>query len=450
MNTLKITLLLINFCLLSVCTGFAQEEEPPQVTLITNVNVWDGISDDKVAADVLIENNMITQVGANITPPSGATIVDGNGGTLIPGLIDMHSHIGLREGLLEGVNDWDAYAMGALSADNCKWYLDQGFTSARDTGSPTEGIAKLIKLGRLDGPRIYTSGGWVSQTSGHADVGGWNHEPDDLDAMEQSGAVQVADGVPAVIQAVRRNLRKGATQIKLMAGGGVSSEWDPISVTQYSFDEMKAAVEAAADWGTYVTVHAYHDRSVNRAIDAGVKCIEHCFLVTEPTVKRMADEGVALSLQGFMSYTVFANPEEITFFTADQKEKAKLVHEGVVNLAKWAKKYNVHIVTGADMFGTPYGHMLAENVIVEKELGFSNLEILKHSTSNAAVLLQQWTGGLDPYMEGKLGVIAPGSYADLIVIDGDPLQDIEVLRDYRNNFKLIIKDGKVWKNTLGS
>ena len=230
----------------------------------------------------------------------------------------------------------------------------------------------------------------------------------------------------------------------------MSSEWDPISVTQYSLEELQAGVGVAEDWGTYVTVHAYHDRSVNRCIDAGVRCIEHCFLVSEPTVKRMGEEGIALSLQGFMSYTMFAKPEEITFFTDDQREKAKQVHEGVVNLAKWAKKYDVHVVSGGDMFGTPFMDMQAENIIVEKELGFSNLEILKHSTSNAAVLLQgdEWTGEINPYKEGKLGVIQEGAYADLIILNANPLDNIEVLRDYRNNYLLIMKDGSIWKNIL--
>ena len=437
-------------CIFALTIYHARAQDNKTAVLITNVKVWDGLADKTVSADVLIEGQFVTQVNTNIKAPKGATVIDGKGGTLIPGLIDMHSHIGLRDGLLQGAHDLDAYGIGAYSADNCRRYLDQGFTTARDTGSPTEAIAKIIRKGGLPGPRIYTSGAWISQTSGHADVGGWNDHRDFHDAMENSEAVIIADGVPEVLKAVRRNLRKGATQIKLMAGGGVSSEWDPITVTQYSMDEFKAAVGAAADWGTYVTVHAYHDRSVNRAIDAGVKCIEHCFLVSEPTVKRMAEEGVALSLQGFMSYTTFANPEEITFFNTDQKQKAKQVHEGVVNLAKWAKKYNVHIVTGGDMFGTPFMDMQAENVIVEKELGFTNIEILKHSTSNAAVLLQSedWTGGLDPYKQGKLGVIAAGAWADLIVIDGDPTKDIEVLRDYKKNFKLIMKDGKTWKNTF--
>ncbi len=434
---------------LAFCIIYAQEESP-KLTLITNVNVWNGTSTSLKKADVLIENNLIKEVQSDIATPQGANTIDGKGGTLIPGLIDMHSHIGLREGLLQGVYDMDAYGMGALSADNCRKYLDQGFTTARDTGSPTEGIAKLIREGALPGPRIYTSGAWISQTSGHADVGGWNDTRNHKDAMEKSEAVIIADGVPEVLKAVRRNLRKGATQIKMMAGGGVSSEWDPITVTQYSVEEYEAAVGAAADWGTYVTVHAYHDRSVNRAIDAGVKCIEHCFLVSEPTVKRMADEGVSLSLQGYMSYTTFANPEDITFFTDDQKAKAQLVHEGVINLTKWAKKYGVHIVTGGDMFGTPFIDMQAENIIVEKELGFTNVEILMHSTSNAAMLLQseEWTGGLDPYKGAKLGVIEAGAYADLIIINGSPLDNIEVLRDYKNNMKLIMKNGEVWKNIL--
>ncbi len=447
---MKAIKLILVFAFFTLNLGFGQENENTYV-LITNVSVWDGTSDNVVSADVLIENKHVKEVGTSIKAPRGAEVIDGKGGTLIPGLIDMHSHIGIKEGLLQGVADLDPFGLGALSADNCRRYLDQGFTTARDTGSPTEAIAKLIKNNALPGPRIYTSGAWITQTSGHADLGPWNDTRHSVDRLEGAEGVIVADGVPEVLKAVRRNLRKGATQIKMMAGGGVSSEWDPIQVTEYSFDELKAAVEATKDWGTYVTVHAYHDRSVNRAIDAGVRCVEHGFLVSEETVKRMADEGIALSLQGYMSFTAFAHPEEITFFTDDQRKKASQVHEGVVNLTKWARKHNVFTVTGGDMFGTPYIDMQAENIIVEVEsLGYSSLEALKHSTSNAAVLLQgeDWTGSLDPYLGGKLGVIEEGAWADLIVVNGNPLDDITVLRDYKNNMKLIMKDGQVWKNTL--
>ena len=205
LSSLSLTFVVI----LTLWFGTALSQDSKSIILITNVNVWDGLRENAIPAEILIENNLITEVGEEIAAPEGAKVIDGKGGTVIPGLIDMHSHIGLRDGLLQGVHDVDAYGMGALSYDNCRRYLDQGFTTARDVGSPTEAISKLIRSGDIPGPRIYTSGAWISQTSGHADVGGWNDHRKFEDAMELSEAVLIADGVSEVQKAVRRNLRKG-------------------------------------------------------------------------------------------------------------------------------------------------------------------------------------------------------------------------------------------------
>jgi imidazolonepropionase-like amidohydrolase len=254
------------------------------------------------------------------------------------------------------------------------------------------------------------------------------------------------DGVPEVLRAARYNLRKGATQIKIMAGGGVSTLFDPLHVVQFTPDEMRAAVQAAKDWGTYVMAHAYHDESVNRAIDAGVRVIEHGFLMSEKTVRRMAKEGIALSLQGFVGIQSFANPEEITFFNADQKAKALRVNQAGKQMIQWARKHGLLIVSGGDTFGVALLNRNIENVIIEAEFGFSPHEALVHSTSNAAEVLG-WSGGLNPYKDGSLGVIEQGAYADLLVVDGNPLEDLTVLRD-RANLRVIMKDGQFHKNTL--
>jgi imidazolonepropionase-like amidohydrolase len=254
------------------------------------------------------------------------------------------------------------------------------------------------------------------------------------------------DGVPEVLRAARYNLRKGATQIKIMAGGGVSTIFDPLHVVQFTPDEMGAAVQAAKDWGTYVMAHAYHDESVNRAIDAGVRVIEHGFLMSEKTVRRMAKEGIALSLQGFVGIQSFANPEEITFFNADQRAKARRVNEAGKQMIQWARKHEVLIVSGGDTFGVTLLAQNIENVIVETTFGFTPYEALLHSTSNAAEVLN-WSGGLNPYKDGSLGVIEPGAYADFLIVDGNPLTDLALLRD-QSNLRVIMKDGVFHKNTL--
>ena len=218
----------------------------------------------------------------------------------------------------------------------------------------------------------------------------------------------VVDGVPEVLKAARINLRAGATHIKIMAGGGVASEFDPIHTTQFTLEEMKAAVKVAADYGTYVMAHAYHDRSVNRCMDAGVKVIEHNFLVSEKTIKRMKAEGVALSCQAVMSVVAFANPESITFFNKDQKEKAFSVYKGAKQMFEWANKHDLLIVSGGDMFGPAYTGIQADNITAMVDLaGFSEYKALKSATSNAATVLG-WSGGMNPYKAGPLGVIQEG------------------------------------------
>jgi imidazolonepropionase-like amidohydrolase len=304
---------------LFLMVGIATAEEAldiPPVTLIQNVNVWDGLANDvQPGVDVLVVGNTIRKVARNI--PATATyevdvkrekikkkrvnagtgegytlyvvdekggtrkeqvpvkVIDGKGGTLIPGLIDMHVHLATAEGLGDGRDNWDSFSIGAVAAHNLVLFLEQGFTTVRGAGGPDLGLAKAIRAGRIPGPRFYPAGPWITQTAGHADLGYWTDPMGWKDYSELTETSHVVDGRAEILKAVRYNLRKGATHIKLMGGGGVSSEFDPLNTTQFTLDEMKTAVEATEDWGTYVMTHAYHDRSVNRAIDAGVKCIEH-------------------------------------------------------------------------------------------------------------------------------------------------------------------------------
>jgi imidazolonepropionase-like amidohydrolase len=424
----------------------AQDETANQI-LLTNVQIFDGVNARRMAGNVLVEGNLIKQVSADTIDAPGATVIDGGGRTLMPGLIDMHSHLCIQEGMLVGRDDYDQMAMGARTAKSMIQYLDQGFTTARDVGCNVLGVAKAVNNGLIDGPRIYPAGGFLSQTGGHADTGSFNDVPGRVDDLERHGFGYIVDGVTEVRRAARQNFRSGATHLKLMAGGGVASEFDPLHATQFSVEEFEAAVEVAKDYGSYVTVHAYHDRSVNRAIDAGVRCIEHNFLVSEETIIRMKKEGVALSIQAFMSVVAFSNPEEITFFNPDQKAKGKMVNSGAIQMLKWARKHELIMATGGDMFGPAYNGSQALNMTILTTLGFTPYEILKMGTSNAAEILT-WSGGMNPYKYGTLGTIAVGGYADMILVEGNPLDDIKIIEDYANNFKVIMKDGVVWKNTL--
>ena len=246
-------------------------------------------------------------------------------------------------------------------------------------------------------------------------------------------------------KAARHNFARGATQVKYMGGGGVSSSFDQIHTTQYSLEETKAIVEVAKDYGTFATVHAYHDRSVNRALDAGVRLIQHGFLMSEKTVKRMAKEDVALDLQAVMSIAVFAEPEKITFFTPDQKAKASQVHDGAKQVITWALKHDVLIVSGGDMFGKAFVGQQASNIQILTGLGFTPFQALRSATSDAAEVLT-WTGGMNPYKYGTLGTITEGGYADIIIVDGNPLESLDALQ--RDNVQFVMKDGTVYKNEL--
>jgi len=436
--------------LLSVISSFAfaANDTTPEQILFKNVNVFDGKNEElKKNVNVLIENNIIVAVGVGVKASSKAKVINGGGKTMIPGLIDMHSHLCIQEGMLVGRDDYDQMAMGARTAVSMAQYLEQGFTTARDVGCNVLGIAKAVNNGFVPGPRIFPSGGFLSQTGGHADTGSFNDLPGRIDDLERHGFGYIVDGKAEVRRAARQNLRAGATQIKMMAGGGVASEFDPIHTTQFSVEEFETAVEVAKDYGTYVTVHAYHDRSVNRAIDAGVRVIEHNFLTSEKTIKRMKKEGIALSAQAVMSLEAFADPDSITFFNADQKAKAKSVNAGAIKMFKLARKHKLLIVTGGDMFGPAYNTRQADNMVWMSKVGFTPYEIMKMGTSNAAEVLS-WSGSMNPYKYGSLGVIEKGAYADVILIDGNPLKDIAILNDYKEKFKVILKDGKVLKNTL--
>jgi imidazolonepropionase-like amidohydrolase len=448
-NRLSVFLTSFLLGIIALSTAVHAEEDQKSQILFTNVNIFDG-TNDKLQENqfVLVEGNLIKTVSANRpTTMGGVTVIDGAGRTLMPGLIDMHAHLCLQEGMLTGRDDYDQMAMGARTAKSMLEYLDQGFTTARDVGCNVLGIAKAVNNGLIEGPRIYPAGGFLSQTGGHADTGSFNDVPGRVDDLERHGFGYIVDGVTEVRRAARQNLRSGATHLKLMAGGGVASEFDPLHTTQFSVEEFEAAVEVAKDYDTYVTVHAYHDRSVNRAIDAGVRCIEHNFLVSEKTIKRMKKEGIALSVQAIMSLEAFGDPESITFFNADQKAKATQVNSGASQMMKWALKHDLLMVTGGDMFGPAYNNRQAANMTILTTLGYSAHQILKMGTSNAAEVLT-WSGGMNPYKYGTLGTIAQGGYADIILMEGNPLKDIKLIEDYENNFKVIMKDGKIYKNTL--
>jgi imidazolonepropionase-like amidohydrolase len=328
----------------------------------------------------------------------------------------------------------------ALSAAQSKAMLLRGFTAVRDVGGPSFQLKLLIDSGKVMGPRIWPSGPMISQTSGHADL---RHpsEPSrrfsgKMSKAEEIWASVVADGRDEVLTAVRENLRLGASQIKIAAGGGTSSEYDPLDVTQYTLDEMKAAVDAASDWNTYVTVHAYHPKSVRRAIEAGVKVIEHGNLLDEDTLKLMAEKGIWLSGQMLVDSTEAMDPK--------RREKRKPVIEGQKIVWPMAKRLGVKLAWGTDFLFEPELNAQQNAYILRLKPYFTPAELLKLVTSGNAELLAL-SGPRTPY-EGRLGVVEQGALADLILVRGDPLADIDLIGDPARNFTVIMKDGVIVKS----
>jgi imidazolonepropionase-like amidohydrolase len=393
-----------------------------------------------------VGNIIKTISSAPIPAPPGTPIerIQGGGRTLMPGLIDNHVHITMSASSQRDLVDPNVSVdtLQSRATEEAKQMLLRGFTAVRDMGGPVFDLKAAIDQGKALGPRIYPSGAMISQTSGHGDsrlpaersrrFGGA------VSRGELLGANFIADGRDEVLTATREDLRAGASQIKVMAGGGAASAYDPLDVTQYTLDEMRAAVEAAGDWGTYVTVHAYTPKAVRRAIDAGVKCIEHGQLLDEPTVKLLADRGIWLSLQ-----VLDEAPETQT---ADVKAKKHTVVQGTDNAFKWAKKYKVKLAWGTDFLFNPAQNKNQNSDILKLKTWFTPAQALKLVTRENAQLLAL-SGPRNPY-PGKLGVVEVEALADLLLVNGDPIANIDLVADPERNFVVIMKDGKIYKNSL--
>ena len=446
---MKMSLLLIAMLMLNL--SWAQDKKNNTYVLITNVSVWDGTSDKTVKADVLVENNLIKQVGLNIKAPKGANVVDGKGGYVTPGLIDMHQHLMLNGGTMAGSYDWDAYTQGAHASRAAEYLLLQGFTTIRDIGGNSLSIKRAVNSGLLPGPRIYSSGGAIGPTGSHTDWGAYNDGPGVGNYQTLVRNAMVGDGRAAWLKLGRWNFKSGADFLKVMSGGGVASVFDPIDLNSPSLEEMKAAVQVANEYGGYVAIHGYTDAAYNKSMDAGVKSFEHGFLISEETVKRMAEEGVWWSWQPYGSYNTFGMGNFPDWFTPDMMEKGAAVAEGSVQVPKWMKKHGVKIFTGSDMFGWDNWQNAIKNAAYPVDipgLDFTSVETLQMATSNAGqALLELSAPSRNPFKKAKLGVVEEGAWADLLIWSKDPTQDVRIITD-SNNLMFIMKDGASFKNVL--
>jgi imidazolonepropionase-like amidohydrolase len=426
--------------------SLSAQDDTANQTLFTNVMIFDGVHERRMAGNVLVEGNLIKHVSEEAIDAPNATVINGEGRTLMPGLIDMHTHTGLKRGVPETETMWDGQAVGAMAHETMMDYLDMGYTTLRDICAGSLGVARAIAAGALTGPRLYSGGPCISASSAHADWGPVTNEMHAPSNHQRIGNVVIADGPQAVADAARYNFRGGATVLKVFVGGGVASQYDPLEAVTYTEEEIAAAVEIANDFKSYVCIHAYNSEAIDRALDAGVRCVEHAFLVNEDTIIRMKKDGIVLSAQAYMSYVAFQNPAGIPGFTAESIRKGLLVHAGADQMFKWAAKHDLEIFAGSDMFTYDLIPLATKN-LTTLERWFSPVQVLRMATSTAGKWLMK-TGPKNPYKEHQLGLIEEGAYADIILVNGDPTAGIAVLEDHKNNIPYVMKDGKIYKNTL--
>ena len=423
---------------------YAGAQAGQSATVLRNVRIFDGQSAQLVAGTVLVAGDRIADIQAgDIVPPEGATVIDGQGNTLMPGLTDAHWHMTMAPNALRNLDAADTGLMYAYAVAEAERTLMRGFTTVRDTAGPVFGLKQAIDAGAIPGPRVYPSGALISQTGGHGDFNPLHDLPPTLGHehghYEMLGAFLVANGVPEVMAAARQQLRQGASQVKIAVGGGVISDTDPIDTLQYSPEEIAAIVQVTRDWGTYVAAHVYTPEGIDRALDGGVLSIEHGQMASEDNIRRMAELGAWLSSQTFEAGD---NP-----LTPEQMEKAMPMVGGWQKTLGWAKQHGANVAWGTDLLFQPEGTGQQNTLLTRLAEVFPNAEVLSIATRRNCELFAL-SGLRNPYGDAKLGVVERGAWADLLLVRGDPLADINILQDPDANFAVIMKGGQVFKNTL--
>lgn len=409
--------------------------------LIENVRIFNGVDPDLSAGHVLVEDGVITRVSDDpIAAPADAAVIDGGNRVLSPGFIDLHAHLTIHvPWTWPGAH---STVVGAVASDVARHFLDSGFTTIRDAGGTHPHLARAIDEGLVYGPRVFPSGATLSQTAGHGD----SRPSDQRHPLLEGGSPYstadigvLVDGVDQHLAATRENLRHGATQIKIMGGGGVMSDYDPIHSLQPSPAEIRAVVQAASDWGTYVLAHAYTSEAVRRLVENGVKCIEHGLLIDDATAKYVKQNDVVISTQ----LVVYRALKDLPGITETNIRKLDIVLEGQENLIRLIKKYDITTGFATDLIGGMYPMLTRE--FTERAMYWTPAEVLKQATSESAKVIRM-AGPLNRH--GNFGEIREGWVADLLLINGEPLEDISVLRNPGENLALIMKGGEIVKQEL--
>ncbi|XUJ34660.1 amidohydrolase family protein [Bradyrhizobium japonicum] len=409
--------------------------------LFRNVRIFDGKAGAlSPPSSVLVRNKTIEKISASDITAT-AQVIDGGGRVLMPGLIDAHWHAMLVRPTPMAALAGDVGYNNLLAASEATATLMRGFTTIRDMGGPSFGLKQAIDEDLVAGPRIYPSGAIITITGGHGDFRQLSDLPRTiggmLSRMERIGGSMVADSPDEVRVRAREQLMQGASQVKLTAGGGVASPFSPLDVSTFTEPELRAAVEAADNWGTYVATHAYTPVAIQRSIAAGVRCIEHGHLMDEASAKLIAEKGIWLSTQPFLDMSMAAalGPSE--------QDKMRQVVAGTDRVYALAKKYKIKTAFGTDVL---FSKALADRqgaMLAALTRWYTPAEALTMATSTNAEL-SSLSGPRNPY-PGKLGVVAEGALADLLLVDGNPLDDIKLVEDPAKNFVVIMKDGRIYK-----
>lgn len=437
-------------------------DEDPEQTLFANVHVFDGINEARIEnASVLVEGNLIKTVSTEIIDAPGAAVIDGGGRTRTPGFIDNHVHFALPGPTIpahEVQNTWEDMAVNAVTM--AEMYLMQGITTVRDAGGQNAGFQRAIDAGRIIGPRIYPSAAFIGPRGGHSDFQPFTGQPGNEGQMGYLNLGREADGVDAILKAARNNFRMGATQLKVMQSGGVTSAFDPWQMDAYTDAELEAVVAVAEAYGSYAMAHSYRGDLMVKAINAGIKSLEHGFGYTCEIGELMKENGV------FITTNLTAFDEGILDVPAIRDVPASYrkavsatttFRPYVENMQNCPVKRGFHV----DCVGTPDACNI--QVAYEKHLNnqfFGAYRSLVAMTSVGGEIAAMTGDFMNPYPEGKLGVIEEGAYADILLLDGNPLEDFSVVgtgdqwfgADPRpespETIKLIMKDGVIYKNTL--
>lgn len=441
-------------------SSWAQDDETK--VLFTNVHVFDGVNEQRVQnASVFVQGNMIKTISTGNIDAPGATVVDGGGRTLMPGFIDNHVHLMLPGPTLpamEANSTWEDLAIAGVAS--AQMYLMQGFTTVRDAGGQNGGLQRAINAGTIIGPRIYPSAAFLGTRGGHADFANFTSPVGETSNFSRLNMAQEVDSVADVQKFGRNNFRMGASQLKFMQSGGVVSAFDPWQLLAGSAAEIEAAVQVANEYGSYVMAHSYRKEAIMTALNSGVRSIEHGFMYDCEIGALMAEKGayITTNLTAFdPGLLEIPAVKDVPASLAKAKSASAAFTNYLDNMRECPAKRGHH----TDCVGTAPACNI--QIAYEKHLAhefFGAYTSLVAMTSVGGEIAAMSGKFMNPYPDGKLGVIEEGAYADILIVDGNPLEDFSVVGTGEQWFgaaarpespetiRIIMKDGVIYKNTL--